>query len=259
MKKVTSITETSLDFVKFVAVCHKRQMRLDPINSMARLMAVEIEYIAKNYGARVEIGKASLTEFSKFVLEKFGYLAVEEIRKAYQMWASEEIKVEGGEIYGGSFNVRQIGKVLAAYNEVRKKVLGNYLRLTQDEIEQREQEAKATAMKEKFEAEFPSIVLKAKEKISDWREVPEYFYEAIKKRWGIPFENGEAKVIFEDAKELAIIEIKLDESESFTGGLKARFEAKEREKNFDEIAKVIARKLTVFRKVIKNPNFQIAA
>jgi hypothetical protein len=113
-------------------------------------------------------------------------------------------------------------------------------------------------MKEKFEAEFPSIVLKAKEKISDWRDVPEYFYEAIKKRWGIPFENGEAQAIFEDAKELAKLEIKIDESESLGGGLKARFEARDRQNNLEEIAKTIARKLTVFRKVIQNPDFQIA-
>lgn len=232
-------------------------MRHDQVNAMARLMGSELEYIAKNYGARKEVEKDTLKELSKFILEKFGFLALEEIRKAYQMWASEEIKVEGAEVYGGVFNVRQIGKVLAAYNEKRKTVLGNYLRIVQEEIEKSRQEERERQMKEKFEVEFPTIVMRAKETITDWREVPAYFYDSIQKRWGIQFEPGEAKQIFEDAKQLAEIEIKKGKDESIEGGLKARFEAIDREKAFEEIAKTIARKITVFRKIIKNPDFQV--
>lgn len=220
-------------------------------------MTSELDHIAKNYGARQEIEKDTLKEITKFIVEHFGFLALDEIRRAYQMWASEQIKVEGGEIYGGVFNVRQIGKVLAAYNEKRKVVLGNYLRIAQEEKEQAARLEKERWMKEKFEAEFPGILMKAKKTITDWREVPEYFYDSIQKRWGIEFEPGEAQKIFEDAKEIARLEIAGTLADSFGGGLKARFEALEREKSFEEIAKVIARKITVFRKIIKNSTFKV--
>lgn len=231
-------------------------MRHEPGIS-AVLLEKEIEFVCKNYGARTEVTKDLAKECIKFIFEKFGYLAVDEIRKAYRMWASEEIKVEGGEIYGGSFNVRQIGKVLAAYNEKRKVVLGNYLRIAQEEKERIEQERRYQEMKARFEVEFPARLMKAKEAITDWREVPEYFYDSIQKRWGIKFEPGEAQEIFEDAKEIAHLEIAGTLADSFGGGLKARFEAMEREKSFEEIAKVIARKIAVFRKIIKNPAFRV--
>ena len=256
--KVTSITNEPTDFVTFVAACHQRQIRHDQVNASARLMTSELDHIAKNYGARQEIEKDSLKEMTKFIVENFGFLALDEIRKAYQMWASEEIKVEGGEIYGGVFNVRQIGKVLAAYNEKRKAVLGNYLRIVQEEKERIEQEKREQEMKARFEIEFPARLMKAKETITDWREVPEYFYDSIQKRWGIEFEPGEAQEIFEDAKEIARLEIAGTLADSFGGGLKARFEAMDREKAFEEIAKTIARKITVFRKIVKNPDFQVA-
>lgn len=257
MTRVTSITNEPTDFVAFVAACHRRQIRHDQVNAGARLMTSELDHIAKNYGARQEIEKDSLKEMTKFIVENFGFLALDEIRKAYQMWASEEIKVEGGEIYGGVFNVRQIGKVLAAYNEKRKVVLGNYLRIAQEEKDRIEQERRYQEMKARFEVEFPARLMKAKEAITDWREVPEYFYDSIQKRWGIKFEPGEAQEIFEDAKEIARLEIAGTLADSFSGGLKARFEAMEREKSFEEIAKVIARKIAVFRKIIKNPAFRV--
>lgn len=257
IEKVSSISEVSATFVEFVAKCHRQQIRhSDRVTTIARLMS-EVRAISSEYGARREIEPELAQECMKFIFEKFGHLAVDEIRQAYRMWASEELEIKGAEFYGGSFNVAQIGKVLAAYNEKRKVVLGNYLRIVQEEKERIEQEKREQEMKARFEIEFPARLMKAKETITDWREVPEYFYDSIQKRWGIKFEPGEAQEIFEDAKEIARLEIAGTLADSFSGGLKARFEAMEREKSFEEIAKVIARKIAVFRKIIKNPAFRV--
>lgn len=256
--KVSTTSDVSESFVEFVAKSHMAQIRKasDPAVTTAMVMS-EVRAISSEYGAKKEIEISTAKECVKFIFERFGHLAVDEIRKAYRMWASEEILTKGAEFYSGSFNVAQIGKVLSAYNEVRKRVLGNYLSIVQAEQEELERQQKAETAKGRFEVEFPEIVMKAKETVGEWREVPAYFYESIQKRWPMRFEPGEAQEIFEEAKELASLEIKKEREESYSGGLRARFEAMDRERSFEEIAKTIARKIAVFRKVIKNPDFLI--
>lgn len=255
IERVSSIAEVPASFVEFVAECYTRQIRHgDKVQTAMRVMK-EVEDVAKDYGARNTINEDTAKECMRFIFEKFGFLALDEIRYAYRMWASEELEIEGAELYGGSFNVRQIGKVLAAYNDKRKVVLGRYMIAVQETADEVERLKRETELKEKFEAEFPEIVMKAKVTITDWRQVPEFWYDSIKKRWGIEFEPGEAEKILEDAKALALFELNQESTAVMTDF--ERFEARTRRGNLEETAKVIARKISIFRKVLSNPAFQI--
>lgn len=205
---------------------------------------VVLPTIAMMYGQRTEASDLMWKECIRMVYEKFPYLSVVELKEAYRQWSIGEIEVKGAEMYGGEFNAGQLGKILGAYSERRRKVLGTFLREKEAAQERLKREERNRAMQEEFDAKFPAMIANAK--ISDWREVPAFWYESALKRGMIQFEPGEAKQLFEDAKELELIE-RANEQELNTLGDVFR----QAEKDLIERAKVIARKLTVFRKLIK--------
>lgn len=232
------------DFAALVIAGYGKQIR--HTEQAAGQIFIELGQVVKLYGGRSEIDPEVLKEATKNIIDNFGFISVAEIREAYRQWANGETKVKGAEMYGGEFNAAQVGKIISAYCDRRKKVLGAYLREKEEQLEQEQREEKKRIMQEAFDKEFPRMIDRAREEITDWREVPEYWYSAAMKRDLIQFEHGEAVQIFKDAQELERME-RANEEEAVT--LADVF--RQQEKNPIERAKVIARKLTVFRKLIK--------
>lgn len=232
-----------------VAQGHNTQLRkMDSVTAIARL-TLEIPQVAKIYGARYDVSENVLSESIRLVMKKFGRLGLIEIREAYRQHASGELKVPGGEMWGGEFNVAQIGKILTAYCQNRSKVLSEILKL-ESEIKEAEHQAKIHILKQaEFDKTFPKEVLTKRKEIENWFDVPSFWYQLILDRGWIEFYEGEAKEIFEEAKELARIELKKKESQRNQLSIQERF--KMTIPTEDELAKRIARQLTIFKKVVQ--------
>lgn len=230
---------------------------MDPELAYPEIMQ-QVAHVAKSYGARREITEEIQKESTRLVQEQFAFLAPQEITEAYRQWAAGELNLRKGEaeMYGGQFDAAQLGKILAAYAERRRKIVGQYLRTRQEEYEQKAREESVARKKAEFEKQFPATIEKLKATAQDWRECPEWIYEAARKRGLITFDNAqEAQGIYEDALQLARMELQGVYDEAKEKGGKSVFQMREIEremKSEDSIesrAKVIARKLSVFRKL----------
>ena len=234
--------------IQLIARAYENQMQHADLVSVKAQLIEAIPLIAQEYGARHDITKNVIIECVRLILNKFAHLALSEIREAYREYVVGDLKVDGAETYGGEFNVSQMGKILAAYSESRKKILGEFFRqrdLHQFNIEQANRKEKMQAA---FEIEFPAMLLKKREEITDWREIPEWWYRAIITREWIHFESGEAAKIFEEAKQLAAMELDRLEEERKQESISKRIVAKL--PAIGDLSSSIARKLVIFRKVI---------
>ncbi len=230
---------------------HKKQLRkMDSITAIAKL-TMEIPLIAKEYGARFDLPVNIVQESIRLIIKKFGGLGLMEIREAYREYAAGELKIQGAEMYGGEFNVSSLGKILTGYTQRRNKILIEILK----EKEKYETEQNLKAIHEKkqndFNLNFPKEILKQKKQIKNWNEVPSHWYKLILDRNWIYFKHGEAIEIYKEAEKLAKIELsKINISIS----IKERF--KRSAKNESDLIKSIARRLTIYKKVVQIENWK---
>lgn len=223
----------------------------DPLKATA-LIQTEINRVATSYGATKEVDSKVLSECLQLVLTKFINLRAEEIREAYRMKAAGELEVGGdGTMWGGVFNASQLGAVLSAYTRHRQKTI----RAFSDLMEKQAKKTEVARKKEAFEKEFPKTIEKLKEKAESWMDCPEWIYDSARARGMITFEPGEGNAIFEEALKVAKAEAQAECDEGKKGG-KNLFQLKELEKAMGENkvesrAQVIARKMSVFRKLCK--------
>lgn len=246
LKVIASKADVKQDFAAIVIDGYSNQIR--HTEQAAGQIFIELGQIVKLYGGRSEIDPEVLKESAKNIIDNFGFISVTEIREAYRQWANGETKVKGAEMYGGEFNAAQVGKIISAYCERRKRVLGTYLREKEGRREQEQRKEKKRIMQEDFEKEFPKMIERAREEITDWREIPAYWYQSAIDRDMISFEQGEAVQIFKEAQEIEKAE-RANDDEGKVMTLGDVF--KQTEKDPLDRAKVIARKLTVFRKLIE--------
>lgn len=242
---VQKVTDYPFKQVLFVAESYFNQIRHLPKEVKNQKLFDTLMGTAQSYGAREKVPGFVMTECCRLVLEKYSYLALKEITEAYRQKASGEIKVKGGEMYGGIFNAENLGKVLFAYNESRKKVMAAFL----DQLHlQKTKVIKGNWKLFKailFEVCFLQI-MKSSE-FESWEEVPEWWYLAAKKRDLIYYEVGEKKSYYDKAVK-ALPAYKKKEIEQ--GNLKALL-LNQAPQDDDRIAAMIARKMVVFEKFVK--------
>jgi len=264
--KVKAIEQTGATRgkVKLVALAMTHSIRkTDPTTARRELLAL-IPLVAKEYGARYDIGKNVVIEAVRIILMKFSFLGFGEIREAYREWTTGEIEVKGGQMWGGEFTVAQMTFVLAAYCKNRKYLAAELDKQKALAAEEAAEEARKEAANAKFEIDFPQLIEAGKEKYNHWQQVPEFWFKAAWKRGLIKFGPGEADSIRAEAERIAEIErsAELRKSKSFS----ARVENRARKpqavgetskewmnRNPKQEAKVkrIARKLSVYRKLIE--------
>jgi hypothetical protein len=226
-----------------------RKIRARGYDCLAEIQ-IEISQVAKEYGARNGLDPFVLDECCRFVLEQFPMLSVAEIRYAYRSWASGEIEVTNAEMYGGVMDVRQLGKVLSAWVDYRNKIYSEYRK----ETERIEKEAAEIERKKitdlEFEKNFPNMIAEYAARAKSWKDVPFFLYDQINLRSPIKFEKGEANAILAEAKILAKKEI---EAEKMDAQIRLKhISAVKLGDELEDRAKSIARKISVFRKVLKS-------
>lgn len=236
--------------VDFIAVQHEKQIR----NNKGAFMEVQRELLllAQEYGARAEIHYNVMREATEFVIEKFGFCGAKEIRAAYRAWASGEITPgEHAEMYGGSFNVRQLGAVLNAWAEYRRGVVADYIRTFDALAAACEQNEKNEKYAAKFDAEFPGLIDRAKTSLKSWDKVPEFWFEACVKRGWISLQKEQASEIFERAK-------KLEQEDRAKRPAVSIFErAIQNQEKILTNTQVIARKIAVWEIVLKKGRVEV--
>lgn len=257
IKTVFEKTGIAKSKIELVAKSYEMQIRhTDTMSVQARLIIL-IPLIAQEYGARHDIPKNVISECIRLIMKKFSYLALDEIREAYREWAAGELKVKGASTYGGEFNVSQMGKILTAYCNNRRSILGEFIRQRDEHESRLKEKARKERLQAKFEKEFPVLILKKREEIEDWRQVPEWWYKPIMSRGWVSFEEGEAQTIFEEAQQLAVGELKRLKEERMQENLIRRLTARLPES--EDLSKSIARKLTIFRKIVLNKDWSPVA
>lgn len=190
---ITDQTGIGGETVSAVIAGYQNQIRkLPEVFAKTELIKI-LPFVAEQYGGRKEIPPHVQAECVRLVLSKFSFIGISEIREAYRMWASSEIKVEGADMYGGFFNAAQLGKILTAYCEQRKKVVAQYSKLKQKEQERTENELRVQRMRDQYEAQFFDLIIEAKTKYTDFRDLPIHWYDTLlKKEMIIPFYEMDA-------------------------------------------------------------------
>lgn len=196
----------------------------------------------------MEINPIVYEECAELILEKFSQLGIEEIKEAYRMWAAGELgEVKGAEMYGGVFNAAQMGKILARYLNRRKEVVGRYLTLKYDKTKEKMKAQKQAEQKAKYEEGFTGLL--ASWSGESWQDVPYHWFDTAKKRNMIHYAPGEKRQIWEKAQKAAKMEITTEQQEEENLYRKASL-MKNLECNLEDRAIVIARKMTVFEKLL---------
>jgi hypothetical protein len=259
IEKVCKSIQLPLDVVAVYVENYKNQIRWQDPEIARRAVLAELAQVPKMYGARYQIPENVLLECCRLVLKKFRNLSPLEIREAYQMWASEEIKVTGGAMYGGEFNAMQLGKVLSAYRKHRKpvaaKVWNKFLELS-DETEKEYRRQKA---KERFEIDFPKSIERARNKYraslgkgedpGGWEQVPVFWYLSAFNRKYFQISLEEKRKYY--SKAIAIVAKDQRKGQECLGAIIPQF--------IDPLtqnpAAMIAKKMIVFDKIISNPDW----
>lgn len=237
--------------------CKMRDMNQEQIERAAFQIGAILPKLAKKYGANAHIGFEILEGCQELILNQFLELSVEEIETAYELWSAGKLEVKNADMYHGIFNVSQLGKILSAYSKRRKKIIATLIHEQGENRIKEERAAKNQKLKETFEIDFVNNFEKKRTSIKEWKDVPTFWWEVMKKRKWIQFTKEEALKTYEEAGKLAKIHTQLIESENRVNQAIKRFDLV-RDVDAKSLRQNIAGQLMVFRKCIQNPDFIIS-
>lgn len=242
--------------VEFLIEAYNNQIKdLDPMVAFAEIGKL-LPQVAAQYGARQTLDSNILRECQALIFEKFKHLSVKEIREAYRQWAAGEFEISGGEMYGGIFNVIQLGKVISGYSKRRKKILATILNETANRQIETERAARESKMKESFETDFVTTFKKKKSEIQNWEEVPVWWWDVFKRRKWIQYDKQTALDIYEKAKTIAEERELKTLADNRVNRAKNRFDLV-RVVDGRSLAQNIAGQMMVYKYAIQNPDFII--
>jgi hypothetical protein len=160
------------------------------------------------------------------------------------MFSAETLELDDDVKFYGKANMHTIGKILNGYMSYRRKIIASHdnevaaLRLHV------QMEERGRVEREKLYAEFPTMIKEFTGKT--WEDVPLYWYDMCLKFDMITYEEGEKRALWEEAQAIA-----LKEPPESLDLMTIRSHAKKIEQGNMKRAVVIAKKLAVWRKVIK--------
>ena len=224
----------------------------------------EIRKIAGSYGGNMDIPVSIQKECLKMMNGSFASLSMSEIWMAFRLHATGDLPdVKGrGEMYGGKFTAKAFGAVLGAWKNYKKAAWFHYEKIR----ETREKEAEEKARREKaMESFWPTLIQTLRDQRKDpdmtWDKCQSYMYEPLKRLGILNLTKEQWLPIWEEAKPLAIAEVARDNAHQIAKRGKIRLVADlakvADEKSAEDKRKEIARKLTIFRLIIKNESFDL--
>lgn len=219
---------------------------------VAAFLSAELQSLANQYGNRQQVDPQILNECMEIVTGRFKHLGLYEIREAYRMWAAKELgDMPEAEMYGGMYQARHLSAVLAAYNEKRKHIAAA-LHKQADEARIAARDAAAHDKRQaEFEQTFLAQVEAAKGNTESWADVPEYWFESARIRGLFKIEKPEADSFMIRAR----VAVRNAMQAQLAGDMSAverreLVRAIENQETIEAKAKVIARKMVVFEKLL---------
>lgn len=168
------------------------------------VIGAAINQVATSYGVNEEPAKETLDECIRLIGSKFGHLSPLEIRTAYRMWVAGELQVgKEAEMWGGRINARNLGAVISAYSQYRKKDMAKYLNAIQNATEDEARKAKEAQAKADFEQQFAEELAQAVESMENWKQVKPFWFPILWKRQMITMKTEQIEAIKVEAAELA--------------------------------------------------------
>ena len=224
------------------AVYRRHQIR-DSINAELEIIS-ELNSIAAVYGAREKLDSATIAAAVELMQQHFPHLAAAEISEAYRMNAAGLLD-ERAETWGGRFSVDQLGKVLANYCEHRKRVMAAYIHEVEAIREAERQAEREEAMRQEFEDVFLQKVEFVKQYGKSWEDVPEFWYDELKKRGAVRMTKQKGDDYFSKALEIAEKAAREQNELALLMPVEQRFRQVFKIEP-ESYAKTIARKMVVF-------------
>lgn len=221
--------------------------KLPPVDAKL-LIQRTLSEVAKEYGARDDVPPGILFECVRLIGTKFAFLGVDEIREAYRQWAAGEIEAKGAEMYGGQFNAAQLGKVLSAYSENRKKIVSEYVTASMKAKEELESAKRQEKQRAWYEDNFDMLLQSCR--AEDWREIPHHWFDTAWRRKMFNMSAEQIEEIKRDADELAQMEIETELEETADKYKRKNLQAYIEAGGTVDRARVIAKKIAVFRFII---------
>lgn len=123
-------------------------MRVNDIETIGA-MQLELEHCATSYCGCPNTSAETMKEATRFVEDQFGHLCVPEIREAFRLAAAGKIEASLA-AYHGTFSVRILGEVLAAYEDHRALTFRRVRAEQQAKQDAADNLERAAAMQEKF-------------------------------------------------------------------------------------------------------------
>lgn len=248
MQKVSSRAEQPVAWVESAVTGYRNQIRHAPQEVVAGQIMAAISMLAKNYGARADIDPEVTKEAVRLVMTQFSHLGVDELKDAYRLWAAGQLSLgKEAEMYGGQFNAGQLGKVLGAYCDHRKKIISAYTNLLEQEREEKAEEARVARMKSEYMDRFWDNIQRFCESGKGWQDVPAYWYQTLIKVGYLNPTRQEIKQLTEDAAGLAEMELKAEIEEETNPFKRVNLERLFQAGGIEARAMVIYEKLAVYR------------
>lgn len=97
-------------------------------------LTLELQQCATQYTGCPKTDELVFDECVEFVITRFGFLNIMEIRSAFRLAASGELGEVKLEAYYGTFTVGMLGRVLSAYKEYRERLVEG-VRLAEKRVE----------------------------------------------------------------------------------------------------------------------------
>ena len=218
-----------------------------------------LPFIVESYGGYKDIPAKILDEAIELIISKFSFISIDEIKEAYRQWSTGEITTNGrAEMFGGQFNVAQLGKILGAYTQKRRKVIAEFINKRDSAKEAAKEAARIERSKKDFLENFQQRLTKAAMDFESWHQVPIGWYEECTRRGLFQWENEarQKKGILARAQTFSLMIAKKDNAN------KTRFAQNNWEiveatahKNATDIAK----KISVFENILNNPQNILAS
>ena len=144
--------------------------RIRDLDNPGNQLSLKIPIVAVNNGVFKDIPVTLVGEIGVMILEQFSHISLDEIDLAYRLYAGGKLQVQGSaDTFGGTFSLRQIGKILSAYDEQRRKVFYEFGKLNEGR--------KNIKTKEELLREFEEGLLENIQTFEkDWRYIPLGFY-----------------------------------------------------------------------------------
>lgn len=212
----------------------------------------QVNAVAAAFGAREKLEKETMAAAVDLVRQHFGFLAADEIQEAYRMNAAGLLE-ERAETWGGRFSVDQLGKVLVNYNNWRKRLMAAYLRELENIREEERQAEKREALQRQFEETFYERLRFIADHGTGWEDVPEFWYEELKKRGEVRLTKQKGAEYYERALQIANRAAAEQKELALLMPIEQRFREVFKVEP-ESYAKTVARKMVVYD-LLKEKNF----